>query len=73
MYNRLGTTNENPHRAADGSLTLTASATPPADGQLRASRLPAPAGPFGLFLRAYQPGRPILDGSWTPPPVTRPG
>jgi hypothetical protein len=31
----------------------------------------APAGPFSLYLRAYWPERPILDGTWTPPPVTR--
>jgi hypothetical protein len=31
-HSRLGTRNKNLHRAADGSLTLTASATPPADG-----------------------------------------
>jgi hypothetical protein len=70
-HSRLGTRNKNLHRAADGSLTLTASATRPADGHLRASRLPARAGPFALFLRAYRPEQPILDGSWIPPTVTR--
>ena len=38
-----------------------------------ANWLPAPKGKFNLVLRIYQP-RPsppsILDGSWTPPPVT---
>ena len=66
----LGTKNKNLRRAADGSLTLTASAAPPADEELRANWLPAPAGPFSLYLRAYWPGPPILDGDWTPPPVT---
>ena len=28
-----------------------------------------PAAP--TFLRAYWPGRQILDGTWTPPPATR--
>jgi hypothetical protein len=69
----LGTKNKNLHRAADGSLTLTASAAPPADEKLRANWLPAPAGPFALYLRAYWPEQPILDGAWTPPPVTRLG
>jgi hypothetical protein len=67
----LGTKNENLHHAADGSLTLTASATPPDDDDLRSNWLPAPAGPFSLYLRSYWPEQPILDGTWTPPPVTR--
>jgi len=67
----LGTKNKTLHHAADGSLTLTASATPPADDELRTNWLPAPAGPFSLYLRAYWPDRPILDSTWSPPPVTR--
>jgi hypothetical protein len=67
----LGTKNKDLHHAADGSLTLTASATPPDDDELRSNWLPAPAGPFSLYLRTYWPGQPILDGTWTPPPVTR--
>jgi len=69
----LGTKNKNLYRAADGSLTLTASAAPPAAEELRANWLPAPAGPLSLYLRAYWPGPPILDGAWTPPPVRRLG
>ena len=67
----LGTKNKDLHHSADGSLTLTASATPPDDDELRSNWLPAPAGPFSLYLRAYWPEQPILDGTWTPPPVTR--
>jgi len=67
----LGTKNTDLHHAADGSLTLTASATPPDDDDLRSNWLPAPTGPFSLFIRAYWPERPILNGTWTPPPVTR--
>jgi hypothetical protein len=67
----LGTKNTNLHHAADGSLTLTASATPPDDEDLRTNWLPAPPGPFSLYLRAYWPQPQILDGTWTPPPVTR--
>jgi hypothetical protein len=67
----LGTKNKTLHHASDGSLTLTASATPPADEELRSNWLPAPAGPFSLYLRAYWPEQPILDGTWAPPPVTR--
>ena len=67
----LGTKNKNLHHAADGSLTLTASGTPPEDDELRSNWLPAPAGPFSLYLRAYWPEQKILDGTWAPPPVTR--
>jgi hypothetical protein len=67
----LGTKNKNLHHAADGSLTVTASAVPPEDDDLRTNWLPAPDGPFSLYLRAYWPQPPILDGTWTPPPVTR--
>jgi hypothetical protein len=31
--------------------------------------LPAPAGTFRLWLRAYMPGAAILDGTWAPPVV----
>jgi hypothetical protein len=67
----LGTKNTNLHHAADGSLTLTASATPPGDAELRTNWLPAPDGPFSLYLRAYWPEQSILDGTWTPPPADR--
>jgi hypothetical protein len=66
----LGTKNKNLHYASDGSLTLTASATPPDSQDLRANWLPAPDGPFSLYLRTYWPGQQILDGTWTPPAVT---
>jgi hypothetical protein len=67
----LGTKNTDLHHAADGSLTLTASATPPEEDDLRTNWLPAPDGPFSLYLRAYWPEQPILDGTWAPPPVIR--
>jgi hypothetical protein len=67
----LGTKNTILHHAADGSLTVTASAAAAEDADLRTNWLPAPAGPFSLYMRAYWPERQILDGTWTPPPVTR--
>ena len=46
-------------------------ADPPAEAQ-RANWLPAPKGSdFSLFLRAYWPKTPIIDGSWTPPAVMK--
>jgi hypothetical protein len=65
----LGTKNTSLQRAADGSLTLYASNTPPDGESLHANWLPAPDGPFSLYLRAYWPEDPILEGTWSPPPV----
>ncbi len=67
----LGSKNTGLRHAADGSLTLTASAAPPHDDELRSNWLPAPDGPFCLYLRAYWPEPQILDGTWAPPPVGR--
>jgi hypothetical protein len=63
----LGTKNKNLHFAADGSLTLHVSQDRPAEHDT--NWLPAPAGPFSLYLRAYWPDHPILTGDWTPPRV----
>jgi hypothetical protein len=55
---------------ADGSLTLYVQAESPGPGRER-NWLPAPRAPFNLALRLYWPGREILDGRWTVPPVQR--
>jgi len=55
--------------AADGSLTIRVSHAPPADGD--ANWLPAPAGPFRLYLRLYEPLAAALDGRWRPPAIRR--
>ena len=65
----VGTKNKDLKRDADGGLTIVVQADPPAD---RSNWLPAPKGAdFSLFVRAYWPRTPVLDGSWTPPPVQR--
>jgi hypothetical protein len=64
----LGTKNETLAFGADGSLTLYAQADPPA-AENAANWLPAPAGDFSLYLRAYWPETAITDGTWTPPPI----
>lgn len=51
--------------AADGSLRVEISASPPPSGN--ANWLPAPDGPFRLMLRLYWPER----RDWAPPPVVR--
>jgi hypothetical protein len=67
----LGTKNNTLHRTTDGSLTLHAGATPPAHPEELANWLPAPNGPFSLYIRGYWPEKAILDGTWTPPAVQR--
>lgn len=64
----LGTKNTTLKRNADGSLTIYAGATSPGAGK-ESNWLPAPEGPFSLYIRAYWGQEGILDGSWTPPKV----
>ncbi|MEU4435775.1 DUF1254 domain-containing protein [Nocardia rhamnosiphila] len=66
----LGTKNTTLTYDPDGSLTLYAGHTPPAAGQ-ESNWLPAPAGAFSLYLRAYGGKPAITDGSWTPPVIAR--
>lgn len=52
----------------DGSLELRIQRRKPA-GPRAMNWLPTPEGPFHLVLRACWPGRAVLDGRWTPPPI----
>ncbi|MFF0429461.1 DUF1214 domain-containing protein [Streptomyces sp. NPDC004520] len=67
----MGTKNTTLRLNPDGSLTLHVGARPPADEQDRPNWLPAPDGPFSLYLRAYWPEPSALDGTWQPPAVVR--
>ncbi|MFM0159087.1 DUF1254 domain-containing protein [Paraburkholderia sediminicola] len=67
----LGTKNKDLKFNSDGSLTLYVQNTSPGDDKV-SNWLPAPANEaFSLYVRAYWPQQPALDGSWTPPPVKR--
>jgi hypothetical protein len=67
----LGTKNKTLKYNPDGSLTIHVQAEPPSEA-LRANWLPAPKNAdFSLFLRAYWPKTPVLDGSWMPPGVQK--
>jgi hypothetical protein len=67
----VGTKNKDLRLAADGSLTISVQPDAPTDPVQRANWLPAPKGDFSLFMRAYWPKTPVMDGSWTPPAVGR--
>jgi len=64
----LGTKSKRLRYDADGSLTICIQNEPPAADE-QANWLPAPAGRFSLYLRAYGPQTPILTGAWQPPAV----
>jgi hypothetical protein len=57
-------------RDTDGGLTLAIQNVSPGAGK-ESNWLPAPAGPFIIFLRLYWPKAEALDAKWTPPPVER--
>jgi hypothetical protein len=52
---------------ADGSIDLRIQRTAPSGRE--SNWLPAPAGKFKLTLRAYLPGRAVLDGEYHVPPI----
>jgi len=66
----LGTKNTTLKRNPDESLTLYAGHQSPGAAH-EANWLPAPAGNFSLYIRAYWGEQPILDGSWHPPKVVK--
>jgi len=66
----LGTKNKNLKKNGDDSLTLyVGTKSPGADKE--ANWLPAPAGHFSLYIRAYWGRQGILDGSWKPPVIRK--
>ena len=57
-------------RNPDGGITLyVQNESPGADRE--ANWLPAPAGPFTVFMRIYWPKPEALEGSWQPPKLTK--
>jgi hypothetical protein len=52
----------------DGSLDLYLSATSPPG--VESNWLPAPDGPFHVYLRVYDPTDAVLEGTWLPPSIT---
>jgi hypothetical protein len=67
----LGTKNKTLKTNPDGSLTIHVQSEPPFEEQ-RTNWLPAPKGAdFSLYVRAYWPKTPVIDGSWMPPAVLK--
>lgn len=64
----LGTKNDTLTYDGD-SLTLYAGPTSPGTGR-EANWLPAPDGPFSLYIRGYWPRPAMIDGTWQPPTIT---
>jgi hypothetical protein len=63
----LGDRSPGLQRRSDGSTTIYLQRREPKGHA--ANWLPAPAGRFTVNLRIYIPGRPVLDGRWTPPGI----
>ena len=59
-------------RDADGGLTLLIQNQSPGKDK-EANWLPAPNGPFRMYLRLYWPKAEALNGGWTKPPLQRVG
>jgi hypothetical protein len=57
-------------RDADGGLTLLIQNQSPGKDQ-EANWLPAPQGPFRMYLRLYWPKTEALDGKWQKPPLKK--
>ncbi|MGW4350597.1 DUF1254 domain-containing protein [Nocardia sp. NPDC004582] len=66
----LGTKNPGLRYGDDGSLTIHVANTPPPNSP-ESNWLPAPPDEFSVYIRAYWPQQPILDGTWQPPTVRR--
>jgi hypothetical protein len=66
----LGSPDKDMVYGQDGSLEIYIQAEPPSQDR-RANWLPAPRGPFNLFLRAYLPGADLINQAYVPPSVVR--
>ena len=66
----IGDRTQGLRRDADGGLTILVSHADPGAAR-RSNWLPAPSGPFSLYLRLYEPAAAARSGAWRPPDVVR--
>jgi hypothetical protein len=66
----LGTKNKSLKYNPDGGLTFYFQHDSPG-AEKESNWVPAPKEEFSLFIRAYWPKKPILEGTWRPPKVER--
>ena len=59
-------------RNPDGGLTIYVQNSPP-ESDKQPNWLPAPPGPFTVFMRLYWPKPEALEGTWQPPKLVRVG
>ena len=59
-------------RDSDGGLTLLIQNESPGQDE-ESNWLPAPKGPFAMYMRLYNPEQAALDGEWKAPPLHRVG
>jgi len=57
-------------RDADGGLTLYIQHDSPGKDK-ESNWLPAPSGPFLMFMRLYWPKESAINGTWKQPPLQR--
>ncbi len=67
--NAIGNRTEGLKTAPDGSLTIYVQKEAP-EADKMSNWLPAPEGNFRMSMRLYVPKAEILEGRWSPPPVT---
>lgn len=56
----------------DGGVTIYIQNSPP-ESDKTANWLPAPPGPFTMYMRLYWPKQEALDGTWQPPTLVKVG
>jgi hypothetical protein len=66
-YN-IGTYSEGLKNNTDGSMDIYIQNKNPGPEKV-SNWLPAPQGSFNLVLRMYLPDQPVLNGTWSPPPI----
>jgi hypothetical protein len=68
----LGDRSKGLARDSDGGLTFYLQHDSPGE-EKESNWLPAPEGPFNLFMRLYQPHQDVIAAKWEAPPMQKVG